>query len=106
MVIILHCIHIFTLTIHASFSSHIMYIVTNGRVAWLIKRGFGLVTGFIHLDCNYDRLQSLGAISSTALIVHLDQLLLQHLLSIGSSLNTIQDQLASLSVFVGPQRIH
>jgi hypothetical protein len=34
----------------------------------------GLVTGFIHLDDNHDRLKSLERVSLTALVVHLNQL--------------------------------
>jgi hypothetical protein len=47
-----------------------------------------LVTGFIRMDYSHDKLQSLETISSTALVVHLDKLLKQLLLSTGTSMDS------------------
>jgi hypothetical protein len=42
----------------------------NGRVAWLIRRGFELEPGLIRFDYNYDRLQWLWTVSLTACNEH------------------------------------
>jgi hypothetical protein len=64
-------------------------IITNRRVSWLDKDSdSGLVTGFIRFDYSRDRSQSLERVSSTALVVHLDQLLQQILLSSVISLHS------------------
>jgi hypothetical protein len=44
--------------------------------------GFGLESGCVRFHYNHDRLQTPETVSSTAVVVHLDQLLQQLLLSI------------------------
>jgi hypothetical protein len=58
-------------------------------VAWLNKTWFlDWLLDLLAYITSHNKLQSLGTVSSTALVVHLDQFLQERLLSSGSSLNT------------------
>jgi hypothetical protein len=62
-------------------------IVTNGGLAWLLKRGFRIGDWIYSLRLQPHKLEILEAVSSTAQVVHKDGLLQQHSLNSGGSLN-------------------